>query len=206
MHSPPTPVAEGSPTWARKSLETERKDRIRFNPRDPGAAIRTIKEGVEIVVVNFAEFEKIFACFWASIYLEINDNVAQRCLEQDRHDQGPSVRWRKKTSATLITRDEARRCANGCSDLHLNHLFTSALGPGGRHDGHALLPALVQPSRSLLFGCPQRTSPPYATRLWRGRVLRRLHTNSFWGHRIWLGRQDHEREGVIAETTRTVDG
>ena len=54
---------------------------------DTVAAILTIEESVEIVVVDFTEFEKVFACFWARIYLEINDDVAQGSLEQDRHDQ-----------------------------------------------------------------------------------------------------------------------
>ena len=130
MDSPPIPVADGSPTWARKSLETKGNDSVRFNPHEAGAVTRTIEEGIEIVVVDFAEFEKVFACFWASIYLEINDNVAQRCLEQDRHDHGRSVRWRKRTSATVITRDEARRSANGCTRPHLNLLFNS-LRPRG---------------------------------------------------------------------------
>lgn len=47
----------------------------------------TVEESVEIVVVNFAEFEKVFACFWAGVHFEVNDNVAQRRLKQDRHDQ-----------------------------------------------------------------------------------------------------------------------
>jgi hypothetical protein len=43
--------------------------------------IHTVEEGIEIVVVDFAEFEKIFGCFWASVYFEVNDNVAQQRLE-----------------------------------------------------------------------------------------------------------------------------
>jgi len=85
MDSPPIPVAEGSPTWARKSLETKNYDNVRFNFRGAVTTIFTIEEGVEIIVVDLAEFEKVFACFWAGIHFEINDNVSQRRLEQDRH-------------------------------------------------------------------------------------------------------------------------
>ena len=93
-------------------METEGDDIIGLSFRDAVAVMLTIEEGVEIVIVDFAEFEKVFARFWAGVYFEINDDVAQRCLKQDRHDQGRSVGWRKRKSATPITRDEARRSAN----------------------------------------------------------------------------------------------
>lgn len=60
---------------------------------DGVATARTIEEGVEVVVVNFTKFEKVFARFWTRIYFEINDNVTERCLEQDRHDRGWCAGW-----------------------------------------------------------------------------------------------------------------
>jgi hypothetical protein len=65
IDSPPVPVAEGSPTWARKSLETNGDGGIRLDPHETVVTVLTIEEGVEIVVIDFAEFEKIFAYFWA---------------------------------------------------------------------------------------------------------------------------------------------
>ena len=95
------------------------------------AALRTVEEGVEVVVVDFAEFEKVFACLWARIYFEINDDIAQRCLEQDGHDRGWYKGWKKRTtceSATLNTRDEARRSANDPVD-HISTISPTAPRP-----------------------------------------------------------------------------
>ena len=49
-------------------METEGGGTIRSNFHDAVVAILTVEEGIEIVVVDFAEFEKVLACFWASIY------------------------------------------------------------------------------------------------------------------------------------------
>jgi hypothetical protein len=50
------------------------------------AALLTVEKGIQIVVVDPAELEKVFACLWAGVDLEIDDQVPHRCLEENGHD------------------------------------------------------------------------------------------------------------------------
>jgi hypothetical protein len=47
--------------------------------------ILTVEEGIEVVIVNFAEFEKVLAECGASLYFKVDNDVSQRCLEEHRH-------------------------------------------------------------------------------------------------------------------------
>ena len=40
--------------------------------------VRTIEKGIEIIIVNFTQFEKVLACFWTRLYLQVYDDVSQR--------------------------------------------------------------------------------------------------------------------------------
>ena len=44
--------------------------------------IHTIEEGVKVVIVDFAEFEKVLAECGASLYFKVDNDVSQRCLEE----------------------------------------------------------------------------------------------------------------------------
>ena len=45
----------------------------------------TIEEGIKVVIVDFAEFEKVLAECGASLYFKVDNDVSQRCLEEYRH-------------------------------------------------------------------------------------------------------------------------
>ena len=47
--------------------------------------IDTVKEGIKVVIVNLAKFEKILAKCGASLYFKVDNDVPQGCLEEHRH-------------------------------------------------------------------------------------------------------------------------
>ena len=47
--------------------------------------LRTIEKRVEIVIVHLAEFDKVFAELRTGLDLQIDDDVAERRLQQNRH-------------------------------------------------------------------------------------------------------------------------
>jgi len=47
--------------------------------------VHTIEEGVEVVIVNFTEFEEVLAECGAGLYFKVDNDVSQRCLEEHRH-------------------------------------------------------------------------------------------------------------------------
>jgi hypothetical protein len=47
--------------------------------------VRTIEKRVQVVVIGFAEFEKVLARLWTCLDFEVYDEVAERRLKQDRH-------------------------------------------------------------------------------------------------------------------------
>ena len=49
--------------------------------------IRTIEKRVEVVIVHLAELDEVFAKFWTGLDLQIDDDVAERRLQQNRHDR-----------------------------------------------------------------------------------------------------------------------
>ena len=36
-----------------------------------------IEKSVQVVVIDFTQLQKVFASFWAGIYLEIDDNISK---------------------------------------------------------------------------------------------------------------------------------
>ena len=45
----------------------------------------TVEECIQVVVVNLAKFEEVFAYLGAQFNFEVDDDVTERCLKQDRH-------------------------------------------------------------------------------------------------------------------------
>lgn len=50
----------------------------------------TVEEGIKVIIVDFAEFEKVLAECGASLYFKVDHDVSQRCLEEYRHAWGLS--------------------------------------------------------------------------------------------------------------------
>lgn len=48
--------------------------------------VLTIKECIQVVIVNFAKFEKVFACLGTRFDFKVDDEIAEGRLEQDGHD------------------------------------------------------------------------------------------------------------------------
>jgi len=84
--------------------------------------IHTVEEGIQIVIVKFAEFEKVLAECRTSLYFKVDNDVSQRCLEEHRHAwvltvSGRDVPW------TMLEEAESRPASARFDP-------TSTLGPG----------------------------------------------------------------------------
>lgn len=45
----------------------------------------TVEECIQVVVVNLAKFEEVLACLGALFNFQVDDDVTERRLKQDRH-------------------------------------------------------------------------------------------------------------------------
>ena len=86
---PPVPVAVGSPVCARKSFDTMGgKQWIGWNIRTGcKKSLITIEKSVEIVIIDFTQLEKVLASFGAGFNFEVDDYIAKRSLQEDRHGE-----------------------------------------------------------------------------------------------------------------------
>lgn len=45
----------------------------------------TVEKSIQVVVVDLAELEEVLASLWAGVDFEVDDQVADGCLEENRH-------------------------------------------------------------------------------------------------------------------------
>ena len=51
------------------------------------SAVRTVEEGIQRIVLDFTQLEKVFARPRTPVDLEVDHNVAERRLEEDGHGE-----------------------------------------------------------------------------------------------------------------------
>ena len=74
---PKGPLLEPKSLWILQNLS--------YDDTSEKMTLRTIEKRVEIVIVHFAEFDKVFTELRTGPDLQIDDDVAERRFQQNRH-------------------------------------------------------------------------------------------------------------------------